>query len=90
MAGSIRRKRSTADVPVVCGLARMNQVFAGGERGERVIAGKKGQKMKRKERRRGGEGKVKWAQDEGGWAVLGWCHDYPLRSRQKHARSNVD
>lgn len=51
-----------------------------------------------KERERGregkkeeGGGKVKWtSKGQGGWAVLGWCHDSPLRSRQKHAWSNVD
>lgn len=53
------------------------------------------EKGKEREREREGKkeegGKVKWtSKGQGGWAVLGWCHDSPLRSRQKHAWSNVD
>jgi hypothetical protein len=50
-------------------------------------------KRKKDERRRGrrGGGKGKVDIKEGGWAVLGWCHDSPLKDQgKKHAWSNVD
>lgn len=48
-----------------------------GEKGEKDEG--EGEKGKKEE-----GGKVKWtSKGQGGWAVLGWCHDSPLRSRQK-------